>query len=116
MLMRTKVVLGATIVAVFLVTTLTRNLFDASAHVTQSSATRPEIAQPDVSAPPLNSAPAGLTPAFRPKQSVAQRAEPRPDATKPDVEPADPQMAASTAPIADPSTFGSEAYEPIYSN
>jgi DNA-binding NarL/FixJ family response regulator len=116
MRMRTKVVLGATIVAVFLVTTLTRNLFDASAHVTQASAPRPEIAQPDVSAPPLNSAPAGLAPSFRPKQSVAQRAEPRPDATKPDVEPADPQMAASTAPIADPSTFGSEAYEPIYSN
>jgi DNA-binding NarL/FixJ family response regulator len=116
MRMRTKVVLGATIVAVFLVATLTRNLFDASAHVTQASAPRPEIAQPDVSAPPVNSTPAGLTPSFRPTQSVAQRAEPRPDATKPDVEPADPQMAASTTPIADPSTFGSEAYEPIYSN
>jgi DNA-binding NarL/FixJ family response regulator len=114
--MRTKVVLGATIVAVFLVTTLTLDLFDASAHVTRASAPRPEIAQPSISAPPRNSTPAGLTPSFRPTQSAAQRAEPRPDATKPDVEPADPQMAASIAPIADPSTFGSEAYEPIYSN
>jgi DNA-binding NarL/FixJ family response regulator len=116
MRMRTKVVLGATIVAVFLVTTLTRNLFDASAHVTRASAPRPEVAQPDIPAQPLSSTPAGLTPAFRPTQSVAQPAEPRPDATNPDVEPAAPQMAASTTPIADPSTFGSEAYEPIYSN
>ena len=116
MRMRTKVVLGATIVAVFLVTTLSRNLFDASAHATQASAPRPEIAQPEVSAPPLNSTPAGLATSFSPTHSVAQRAEPGPDATKPDVEPADPQMAASTTPIADPSTFGSEAYEPIYSN
>ena len=114
--MRTKVVLGATIAAVFLVTTLTRNLFDANAHVTRDSAPRPEIAQADIPAPPLNSDPAGLTHAFRPAPSVALRAEPRPDATKSDVEPADPQMAASTVPIADPSTFGSEAYEPIYSN
>jgi hypothetical protein len=114
--MRKKVVLGATMVAVFLVTTLTFNLFDANTHVTRASIPRPETAQPDVSAPPPNSTPTGLTSAFRPAQSVAQRAEPRPDATKPDVEPADPQMAASTAPIADPSTFGSEAYEPIYSN
>lgn len=113
---RTKVVLGATIVAVFLVTTLTLNLFDANTHVTRASAPRREIAPPDISPPPPSSTPAGLTAAFRPTQSVAQRAEPKPDATKPDVEPEDPQMAASTAPIADPSTFGSEAYEPIYSN
>jgi hypothetical protein len=114
--MRTKVVLGATIAAVFLVTTLTRNLFDANAYVTRDSAPRPEIAQPDIPASPLNSDPAGLTHAFRPAPSAARRAEPRPDATQSDVEPADPQMAASTVPIADPSTFGSEAYEPIYSN
>jgi hypothetical protein len=32
-------------------------------------------------------------------------------------EPENPQIAASTAPaMADPSSFGSEAYEPIYSN
>jgi DNA-binding NarL/FixJ family response regulator len=113
---RTKVVLGATIVAVFLVTTLTLNLFGASAHETRASIPRLEIAQPDISASPRNSTPADLTPSFRPTQNVAQRAGPRPDATKPDVEPGDAQMAASTAPIADPSTFGSEAYEPIYSN
>jgi hypothetical protein len=47
---------------------------------------------------------------------VAQRAEPKPDSTKADVVALDPQMAASSTPIADPSTFGSEAYEPIYSN
>lgn len=114
--MRTKVVLGATIVAVFLVTTLTLNLFDVNTHVTRASAPRREIAPPDISPSPPSSTPGGLTAAFRPTQSVPQRADPRPEAAKPDVEPADPQMAASTAPMADPSTFGSEAYEPIYSN
>jgi hypothetical protein len=37
-------------------------------------------------------------------------------ATDPDADPPDPQMAASNSPVAEPSTFGSEAYEPIYSN
>ena len=115
--MRTKFVLAATVIGVFLVTTLTLNLFDANVHVTRASTPRPEIARSDVPAPPRNSPPVVLTPAFSPAPSAARRVEPKPDATQPDVEPADPQVAASTSPpIADPSTFGSEAYEPIYSN
>jgi DNA-binding NarL/FixJ family response regulator len=114
---RTMVQLGVTMVVVFLVTTLTLNLFVAAAapssraQATRSSVPRLELEQPDISAPPENS-----TPLVRPARSVAQRAEPKPDSTKADVVALDPQMAASSTPIADPSTFGSEAYEPIYSN
>jgi len=39
----------------------------------------------------------------------------KPDPEGPDVDP-DAQMAASNTPIADPSTFSSEAYQVIYSN
>jgi hypothetical protein len=53
-----------------------------------------------------------MSPAFTPTPRVAQRVEPTPDP-----EPAPQQVAASAAPaVADPSSFGSEAYEPIYSN
>jgi DNA-binding NarL/FixJ family response regulator len=116
--MRTRVLLGAAVVAVFLVTILTVNLFGASAHVTRASVPSPEMARLDIAAPPSpwKSTPAAVEPAFRPVQSVVQRAEPIPGATDSDAEPLDPQMAASTTPVADPSTFGSEAYEPIYSN
>jgi DNA-binding NarL/FixJ family response regulator len=125
---RTMVPLGAAIAVVFLVTTLTVSLFDASAapsssaqatrssRVVSFSALRPEIAQPEVSVPPRNSTPAGPTPRIHPAQSVAQRAEPKADSMRPDEVAPDSQMAASSTPIADPSTFGSEAYEPIYSN
>jgi hypothetical protein len=104
-------------VVVFMVTTLTFKLFYAaaapssSAQATRTSVPRLEVEQPDISAPPENS-----TPLVRPARSVARRAEPRPDSTKTDVVALDPQMAASSTPIADPSTFGSEAYEPIYSH
>ena len=115
--MRTKFVLAATAVGVFLVTTLTLNLFDAGVHVTRASAPRPEIPQSDIPVPPRNSTPVASTPPFSPAPSAARRVAPKPDAVQPDVEPADPQIAASTTPpIADPSTFSSEAYEPIYSN
>jgi hypothetical protein len=114
--MRTKVALGATILLVFLVTTLTLNRFDANVHVTRGSATVPQKQQTDISAPPPDSASGGLTPMFQPASKVAQRIEPKPEAMKSDVGPADPQMAASSTPAADPSTFGSEAYEAIYTN
>jgi len=113
---RTRVLLGAAIVAVFLVTILTVNLLGGSAHVTRAAVASPEIARLDIPASPWKPTPAAVEPAFRPVQSVVQRAEPIPSATDPDADPRDPQMAASTAPVADPSTFGSEAYEPIYSN
>ena len=113
---RTRVLLGAAVVAVFLVTILTVNLLGGSAHVTRAAVASPEIARLDIPASPWKPTPAAVEPAFRPAQNVVQRAEPIPSATDPDADPRDPQMAASTAPVADPSTFGSEAYEPIYSN
>jgi hypothetical protein len=110
--MRTKVALGATVVVVFIVT-LTLNMVDTGVHVTHA-APRPELERPAISISPQSSTPVDLPHAFRPVPSVAQRVEPRPAAT--DGEPVNPQIAASTAPVADPSTFGSEAYEPVYSN
>jgi hypothetical protein len=121
--LRTKFVLAATVVGVFLVTTLTLNLFDANVHLTRASTPRPAVAPSAVPAPPPNPAPV-LTPPLSPTPAVAHRVEPgrpmgqpKPVAPEPDEEPADPQVAASNSPpMADPSTFGSEAYEPIYSN
>ncbi len=113
---RTKVAVGAAIAGVFAVAALALNLFDAPVHVTVAAAPRQERVAPDALVPPLDSTPNALAPSFRPARSEPQRAERSTDPAKPDVQPADPQVAASTAPIADPSTFGSEAYEPIYSN
>jgi hypothetical protein len=116
---RSMVTLAATIVAVFLVVTLALNRFDAadrhSADVRVARASSIDE-QPAVSPPPQDSMPFSPTPSVRPPRSVEQRAEPRPDATEADVGDQDPKMAASSTPIADPSSFGSEAYEAIYSN
>ena len=114
---RTKFVLAAAVVGVFLVTALALNLFDASVHVTRASTPRPEIARSDIPAPPRSPTPVASPPPFSPAPSAARHVAPKPDATQPDAEPSDPQVAASTTPpMADPSTFSSEAYEPIYSN
>jgi ActR/RegA family two-component response regulator len=116
---RSKVMLGATIVAVFLVVTLALNRFDAAdrpssdARVARASSIEE---QPAISAPPQDSTPFGPTPSVRPPRSVEQRAAPRPEAAEADVGDQDPKMAASSTPIADPSSFGSEAYQAIYSN
>jgi ActR/RegA family two-component response regulator len=118
---RSKAVLGATIAAVFLVIILALDRFDAAdrhssdIRVARASSIDEQPAV-SVSAPPQNSMPFSPAPSVRPPRSVEQRAEPRPDATEGDVGDLDPKMAASSAPIADPSSFGSEAYEPIYSN
>jgi len=114
--MRAKVVLGATIAAVFVATTLTLNLLDGGVHITRASTPDPEINRPAVYTPrPPEPTPSAVTPAFRPVPQVAHRVAPKPVATQSDTDPTDPQMAAAT-PVADPSTFGSEAYEAIYSN
>jgi hypothetical protein len=106
-------------VAVFLVATLAFNRFDAAARPALSAQAM-RISridpQPVISAPPQNSMPASPTPLVRPARSVAPRAEPKPDPEGPDVGDPDAQMAASNTPIADPSTFSSEAYQVIYSN
>ena len=104
--MRSKIVLAATSVVVFLVTILTLNLNDASVHVTRASTPRATLELPPAPQPA-----AALAPAFRPEPSVARRIEP-----KPAVDPAGQQVTASNPPIADPSSFGHEAYEVIYSN
>jgi hypothetical protein len=111
---RTKVALGATVVAVFVLTTLTLNLLDATVHFTRASAPRPEVAPPPTIA--TSRSDSGSMPVVRPTPSMARRIEPKPEATPSDQRPADPQFASSTVPVADPSTFGSEAYEPIYPN
>jgi DNA-binding NarL/FixJ family response regulator len=103
---RSKLVLAAASVVVFVVTTLTLNLNDASVHVTRASTPRPKI---ELTAPP--EPPAALAPAFRPEPGVARRVEP-----KPAVNPVGQQVTASNAPVADPSSFGHEAYEVIYEN
>jgi hypothetical protein len=106
--MRTKVVLGAMIAAVFLVTTLTLNVIGARADDTRVAAPTPEKEQP---APPGNSTPVEAAPQYFSPSNLARHVVP-----KSDVEPVGPQIAASTPPVADPSSFGSEAYEAIYSN
>jgi len=114
------VTLAATIAAVFLVATVALiNRFDAadrpssSAGVARASSVGEESV---ISAPPQNSMPFSPAPSVGRPRTVAQRAEPRTDATGDDVGDLDPKMAASSTPIADPSSFGSEAYEAIYSN
>jgi len=115
--MRAKVVLGATIAAVFVATTLTLNLLDGGVHITRASTPSPETARPAAYTPPPPDPTPALAPAFQPAPQVARRVEPKPAPTQSDVGPTDPQMAAAgNTPVADPSSFGSEAYEPIYSN
>jgi hypothetical protein len=63
-----------------------------------------------------NPATASVTPPPSAAPSSAKRVEPNPTPTTPDAEQAQPEVAANTAPLADPSTFGSEAYESIYPN
>ena len=112
---RSKLVLGATVAAVFLVVMkLTLNLGDK--HVALASAPRPEMQRRELSAPAQNIGPVSLTRQPPPAPAGTPRVEPRPSATPPIVESEAPQVAGSTVPLADPSTFGSEAYEPIYTN
>jgi DNA-binding response OmpR family regulator len=114
---RTMVMLGATMVVVFLVTTLALHSFGAAdAPSLSAQATRtPRVG--GFSAPRLVvERPENFAPPQRPVPAVAQRAEPKPDSTIPAEVAPDAPMAASNTPVADPSTFGSEAYEPIYSD
>jgi ActR/RegA family two-component response regulator len=118
---RSMVTLAAAIVAVFLVVTLALNRFDtADRHSSDARVARASSIdeQPAISAPPpQDSMPFSPAPSARPPRNVEQRAaSPPADTTAADVGDLDPKMAASTAPIADPSSFGSEAYEAIYSN
>lgn len=112
---RSRLMLGAAIAVVFLATTLTLNLLDGGVHVTRASTPSPEIKRPAIyTSPPPE--PRAVAPVFGPTPRVAHHVDPKPTAPKSDADPTDPQVAAANTPIADPSTFGSEAYEPIYPN
>ena len=114
---RIKIALGATIVVVFLATTVAINLLGGGVHESHAAvAAVAEAELPAAPALPPTDAPVAMPTAFAPAAKGVQHSQPRPETPQPEVEPADPQVAASTTPIADPSSFGSEAYEPIYSN
>jgi len=74
------------------------------------------MGQTNVYAIRRDSLPVDLPPPSRPAPSTAPRVAPKPVAVNPDVESTDPQGTAGSTPVADPSSFGSEAYEPIYSD
>jgi hypothetical protein len=117
--MRTKVALGATIVLVFLGTAVTLNRLDASAHVSHAPVPSYTAAleTPAAAASPQTETSVAFTPPFQPAPSIPpQPVQQTQDVPESNVVPADTQVAASAPPRADPSTFGSEAYEPIYVN
>jgi hypothetical protein len=101
-------------VVVFLVTTLTFNLFDASVHVTHASAPRPELDHAQLAARAPDPRSPDTTARFRSTPSAPPPVAREPVAIQSNAESASAQVDAPA--IADPSTFGSEAYEPIYSN
>ena len=100
---------------VFMVTAvLTLRPFDSPA---RSSDRPPLLAQA-----PANFTPVRDSPPTAPRRSFeVTRAAPQPAAPQPalaavDVATSESQMTTSNTAIADPSTFGTEAAEPIYSN
>jgi hypothetical protein len=109
---RSRVALGATIAAVFLVTTLVLDMVGSREPSTPVSIPHSETVKPDASSSRRSSTPVGLATLFH----GAEHAQPKPNVAKPDVAAVGPQLAASATPAADPSSFGSEAYEPIYSD
>jgi hypothetical protein len=107
-------ILGATMVAVFLAMAVTLRQFDAAA-LTSSTGEEltTKVEQPDISAPSRSPTPPV---SYKPARRVTQPAVSKPSPVIPDVPALEPQMAAGNTPIADPSTFGTEAAEPIYAN
>lgn len=109
---RSRTLLAATAVAIFLLTTLTLRQLDAAAHSSSVQA----IATPAVvwGSSALHSlqprAPDTLVP------SSSRPVDPKPAIEISRVAAPQPQAFPDNTPIADPSTFGSEAAEPIYSN
>lgn len=119
------VFLVATMVAVFLVSTLAIRLFDTPAarpsstqdtRIASASFSVPavEAQQTYVPTPPQNTPHVLTTRRPPPVQSALATATPKPDPVSASVAAQDPQIAAGNTPIADPSTFGTEAAEIIY--
>jgi hypothetical protein len=114
---RTNAFLGATIVAVFMLTTVAMRLFDAST-VPASGAQVMRIARFNVPVSLGNSGSAEAIPPVQVARSVTPPTATQSASAEPQVATTMPvtQIAASGTPIADPSTFGYEASEAIYPN
>ena len=113
---RARVSLRAAILLVLLVTMTPLELFDARLHMARASRPWPELETHDMSGPPQNSTPARLTAVLYHAPAVAQGVEPGADVANAGAGAGDPPISASITPVADPSSFGSEAYEPIYAD
>ena len=110
---RSNVLLLATMAGVFLLT-LTLNAPRTYPDVGSDDTPPLEMRQPDSPSTPLGSGHVMSMPVLQPSPNVARRLEALPVATQGHMKPVLPRVVASTSPIADPSTFGSEAYEAIY--
>jgi DNA-binding NarL/FixJ family response regulator len=122
---RATALLVATMVVVFLVSALAIRLFDTAAarssstqdtRIASASFSVPAVQtqQPYVSTPPQNPAPVLTRRPAAPVQSALANATPKPDSATAGIAAQDSQITADNTPIADPSTFGSEAAEIIY--
>jgi hypothetical protein len=127
---RVTVFLGATVVAAFLLTILSFRQPDATEPASDTQDTRVTLAttvgdtsashrqmdRPDTFAPPQYSTPAEPKPLVETAHSLAQLAVSKRNSPGADAGESESQGSAISGPIADPSTFGSEAAEPIYAN
>jgi len=122
---RTTTFMVATMAVVFLVSTLAIRLFDTAAarssstqdlRIASASFSVPavETKQTYIATPPQSPAPVLTTHPAAPVQSALANAKPKPDSATARVAAQDAQITADNTPIADPSTFGSEAAEIIY--
>ena len=122
---RSRALLAATAVVIVLLTTLTLRQFDAAAQssniptATVSAISTPHPPQPhapDSFAPSRNLTPPDPKPVVEVSRSPARPPAPAPSSDESDTAAPEPRALPDNTPIADPSTFGSEAAEPIYSN
>ena len=124
---RVTLFLGAAVAAAFLLTVLSFRQLDATELVSDTPATlattvgdtsapHPQVDRPDTFAPAKDPTPAGPKPSIETANSVAQLAVSKRNSPGADIEESESQGTAFNGPIADPSTFGSEAAEPIYAN
>jgi ActR/RegA family two-component response regulator len=110
-----SLMLGATIAAVL--ATLALILHSPDVHPTRAPLASVERQPPDIPAVSReNFAPSSLTTPIPAEPHAAKHGDPTPTPPATAAEPALPEVATTTTPLADPSTFSSEAYEPIYSN
>jgi hypothetical protein len=109
-----RFMLVAAVAMAFLLTTLI--LKKADMHPIRAPASAFAKQSGDLTASHRSFASVSVVPTLPVAPDAATRVEPTSGATTPDTGLAQAEIAASTPPLADPSSFGSEAYEPIYSN